>query len=1639
MKMNQPQTQSQSLNQPHTPNQPHTKPQPHLKPSLLTALLTLICLLSLATATYATAPPCSCDVPCTSSWDSGAFDDSAEGMAGAEWRLYTCGELVVGGGYIDTETSSPLRYNINDTARIRFTAPITCGENLSYLFWSLLYVTEIEGLEFFDTSKVTNMQEMFRGMNALTALDVSSWDTSNVTNMSEMFRNMNALTTLNVSNWNTSKVEYMSGMFADLGNLTVLDLSGFDTSNVTDMSGMFYFASALTELDLSGFDTSKVTDMSRMFEDAYGLTSLNVSTWDTGSVTDMLCMFFGAYGLTALDLSGWDTSNVMYMEIMFRGASGLTTLDLSGWDTSSVMDMTGLFHGTTSLKSITFGENFKSVGDYVQYSTHALPTVSPENGNGWRTAGNLDTLTSEDLWEYLRTNTRTAPMQFVWANDFCDDCEKFPCVCTCPYCGAALSVDGKFDDSLDGMKGAEWWLYDCGELVVGGGYINNPYDLDTPYDPYDLDNPWNSPWYDHRDNITHIAFTAPITGGTYLTSLFSRLYRVTKIEGLAFFNTSSVTDMSEMFSYTSALTTLDVSTWDTSKVTNMHSMFHLADSLTSLDLSAWDTSSVTNMANMFIDMGNLTAIDVSAWNTSKVTNMSGMFGMFVHASSKLTALDLSGWDTSNVTTMQSMFWYMNGLIALDLSAWDTSKVENMSRMFEGANGLTSLNVSTWDTSSVTDMSFMFINASGLTTLDLSGWDTSNVLDMNRLFHRATSLKSITFGENFKTIGDYAQSSTYAIPPVSPENGGGWRTASSPNTLTSEDLWEYLRTNDTRTAPMQFVWANDFCDECEKFPCECCDICEKYPCECCPYCGAAFSVGGKLGDSLDGMKGAEWRLYNCGKLVVGGGYINNTTNNSPWNGRRDNITHIRFTAPITAGTRLSSLFSGLYRVTEIEGLALFNTSNVTTMYGMFWGTLSLTTLDVSTWDTSSVEDMSSMFENAIGLTTLDLSGWDTSNVTDMRGMFYGASDLTTLDLSGWDTSSVEDMEALFRGTSSLTALDLSAWDTSSVTYMRGMFNASGLTALDLSGWDTSSVTNMAAMFENASGLTTLDLSGWDTSSATGMTGMFNGASSLKSITFGENFKTVVAYVSLGVTALPSVSPENGNGWRTANNPNTLTSEQLWQYLHTNDTRTAAMQFVWANDFCDECEKFPCECCDICEKYPCECPCPYCGAAFSVGGKFDDSLDGMKGAEWRLYNCGDLVVGGGYIHLADDGTNSSPWTAHLLDVHRIIFTAPITAGERLASLFRSLAYVTEIEGLELFDTSNVTKMNSMFEGAKSLTALDLSAWDTSKVTDMYAMFSVAESLTALDLSAWDTSSVTSMNSMFNCTFKLADLDLSGWNTSKVTTMGAMFNYAEALTDLDLSGFDTSNVTSMYLMFDGASGLTSLDVSGWDTSKVTDMGNMFRGASSLTSLDLSSWDTRKVEFMFMFEGADLLSSITFGKDFITIGDYEYYPLYALPPVSPENGGGWTTEGKPEILTSAELWEYMRTNDTRNAAERWVWAASICDVCEKDPCECEGADSGLEITFTATTGGLGYVVTITVKNISAEPIGDTSIVVFEERTAPAAMGAVTTLPSAMGVIYDISGLAVGEEREFVGSFSGRVRVELFDEGWRWGFGGWD
>ncbi len=74
--------------------------------------------------------------------------------------------------------------------------------------------------------------------------------------------------------------------------------------------------------------------------------------------------------------------------------------------------------------------------------------------------------------------------------------------------------------------------------------------------------------------------------GESCSGLFSGQTSLTQINNLSNLNTSSVTDMSYMFSGCSSLTSLYLSNWDTSSVTNMYSMFSGCSSLTSLDLPA---------------------------------------------------------------------------------------------------------------------------------------------------------------------------------------------------------------------------------------------------------------------------------------------------------------------------------------------------------------------------------------------------------------------------------------------------------------------------------------------------------------------------------------------------------------------------------------------------------------------------------------------------------------------------------------------------------------------------------------------------------------------------------------------------------------------------------------------------------------------------------------------------------------------------------------------------------------------------------------------------------------------------------------------------------------------------------------------
>ena len=154
-----------------------------------------------------------------------------------------------------------------------------------------------------------------------------------------------------------------------------------------------------------------------------------------------------------------------------------------------------------------------------------------------------------------------------------------------------------------------------------------------------------------------------------------------------------------------------------------------------------------------------------------------------------------------------------------------------------------------------------------------------------------------------------------------------------------------------------------------------------------------------------------------------------------------------------------------------GLAVANTSTLTTMSSMFYKCSGLKSLDLTGLDTSAVTSMTSMFSNCSGLKSLDLSGFNTSAVTSMASMFYECSGLTSLDLTGLDTSAVTTMEYMF-GYCSVHSLDLSSFNTSAVTNMSYMFGYCSVRSLDLSSFDTSAVTNMSYMFGYCYDLTSL---------------------------------------------------------------------------------------------------------------------------------------------------------------------------------------------------------------------------------------------------------------------------------------------------------------------------------------------------------------------------------------------------------------------------------------------------------------------------------------------------------------------------------------------------------------------------------------
>ena len=441
------------------------------------------------------------------------------------------------------------------------------------------------------------------------------------------------------------------------------------------------------------------------------------------------------------------------------------------------------------------------------------------------------------------------------------------------------------------------------------------------------------------------------------------------------------------------------------------------------------------------------------------------------------------------------------------------------------------------------------------------------------------------------------------------------------------------------------------------------------------------------------------------------------------------------------------------------------------------------------NTEKVTDMSYMFYYCSSLTSLDVTHFNTANVRNMERMFYCCSSLTSLDVTHFNTEKVTVMSNMFENCSSLTSLDVTHFNTANVRNMSYMFcSCSKLTSLDVTNFNTANVTNMSKMFSNCLSLTSLYLTNFNTEKVTYMDGMFSSCSSLTTIYASSKF----------------VTPQVSNSSSMFYNCEKLKGEEVG----------------WTNDKATD-KTF----------------------AKIEGGYFSGGIPRVKYADGTLTffltskeTLGENEYGIYGLGAKPDWVWKNP---NVTKVTKVVFD-PAFANARPTNCyawFNGCENLTNIEGIEYLNTSQVTDMHNMFSECSHLQTTDFSGFDTRKVKDMSYMFHNCGSLKSLDISNFNTSEVTDMRGMFDGCIGLTSLDLSHLNTSKVSVMASMFQSCINLLSVNLSGWDTRNVISMTRMFKRCHSLKTLDLSGFDTrEKTCTMGDMFNTCKELTTIFVS-----------------------------------------------------------------------------------------------------------------------------------------------------------------------------------------------------------
>ncbi|WP_096021116.1 BspA family leucine-rich repeat surface protein [Campylobacter lanienae] len=465
---------------------------------------------------------------------------------------------------------------------------------------------------------------------------------------------------------------------------------------------------------------------------------------------------------------------------------------------------------------------------------------------------------------------------------------------------------------------------------------------------------------------------------------------------------------------------------------------------------------------------------------------------------------------------------------------------------------------------------------------------------------------------------------------------------------------------------------------------------------------------------------------------------------------------------SAITDMSELFYESGRK-DFSGIESWDVSSVTDMSWMFTFCYNFNQ-PLDNWDVSSVIYMSEMFAGCTNFNQ-SLDNWDVGSVTDMSGMFRDCENFNQ-PLDSWDVSSVTDMSGMFINCYNFNQ-PLNNWDVSNVTDMSGMFSSCENFNQPLNSWDVGSVTDMGEMFTLCENFNQ-PLNSWDVGSVTDMGGMFRDCDNFNQPL--DSWRDKLSQKLIDQLPLICFVERKIVNNKTRYYPKTkdeLRSLVRVESLNLGDIDTSTITDMsglfyrsWREDFNGIDSWDVSSVTDM-------------SMMFFGCDNFNQPLN-----NWDVSSV--IYMSGMFRDCKNFNQPLNNWNVSSVIYMREMFGGCTNFNQPLDSwrdklsqkLIDQLPLICFVERKIVNNkTRYYPKTRDELESLVRVESLNLGDIDTSAITDMSWLFCRSGRKDFSGIESWDVSNVTNMNSMFNgC--KNFNQPLNNWNVSSVTDMRGMF---------------------------------------------------------------------------------------------------------------------------------------------------------------------------------------------------------------------------------------------------------------------------